>query len=423
MKQSVFYLIAILFVAFLPVACTDDETDLGIDLQDPSSLYKGNHDTITAADINACTIFDSNLLTSGYYTAIVGNYHDATYGDVHAKAFCQVAISGNSGINFTPYTIDSVVLSLVISERYPETTSGHTVHLKINQLAEEIDKDSNYHASDAVGVSSTCFADTSFTIALTDTVIRIKMNSDFTQAITSSAFSDQADFMSKIKGLCLEIVDADSDPAMITFDMAKENSCITVHYSLPDGNNTYKLLLGYVSTTSPSNHFCQFTHTYSGQLQQLHQRSIDSIDGSTKLYMEPLGGTGIKLNINNYVKTFHERHPRAVIHYAELLLPVASDADNYPPQKIIAYKTFSNGSSIFINDYLTAYNGYDGTFDNDKKLYRIRITQHLQQTINQGVDYGTSLFIDGRRSSARRTIFNGPLSSDNPIKIAFIYSE
>ena len=39
-----------------------------------------------------------------------------------------------------------------------------------------------------------------------------------------------------------------------------------------------------------------------------------------------------------------------------------------------------------------------------------------------GADYGTLLMLDGRRSSACRTILNGTQSTD-AVRIAFVYSE
>lgn len=422
MNKNLIFATLLSLLTLAPIACTHDETDMGLNLQDPTTLYNGICDTISANDISAYTIFDTNLLTSSYYTAIVGHYNDDVYGDVSSQIFSQIAISGNSGIDFTPYHIDSVILSLVITERYPIATTSQNIHLKINQLAEAFSKDSNFHSTDSIPISSTCFLDTTLAIAPTDTMIELSLNNDFIAAITAKSFSSQDDFISTIKGICFQIVASESDRAMFTFDFAKEKSGITVHYTLNDASNTYKLLLGYVSTTSPSTHFCHFYHRYSGDLLRLQQGLIDSIEGSNKLYLEPMGGTAVKFNIDGYIKAFHQNHPRAVIHYAELLLPLDVNADAYPPEKIIAYRSYESGLNIFINDFLTNYNGYDGTYHADEKYYRLRITQHMQELLNQGADYGTTLYIDGRRSSARRTILKGT-GTDNPIKIAFIYTE
>ena len=72
------------------------------------------------------------------------------------------------------------------------------------------------------------------------------------------------------------------------------------------------------------------------------------------------------------------------------------------------------------------YKGFDGTYDNTKGYYRMRITQHLQKIMREGRDFGTLLVINGRRSSPARIKLNGASSAataNNPIRIEFIYSE
>ena len=111
-----------------------------------------------------------------------------------------------------------------------------------------------------------------------------------------------------------------------------------------------------------------------------------------------------------------------MIHYAELLLPVNAAADDAKPDRIVAYRRYASGTTIFVNDYLSDNAGYDGHYDAAKGLYRLRITHHLQGLMMAGADYGTLLMLDGRRSSACRTILNGTQSAD-AVRIAFVYSE
>jgi hypothetical protein len=52
----------------------------------------------------------------------------------------------------------------------------------------------------------------------------------------------------------------------------------------------------------------------------------------------------------------------------------------------------------------------------------MRVTRHLQELLRSGVDYGTEIYIDARRSTAYRTVLNGT-STTNPVKVVFVYSE
>jgi hypothetical protein len=153
-----------------------------------------------------------------------------------------------------------------------------------------------------------------------------------------------------------------------------------------------------------------------------------SISGTEKLYLEPLGGTRIRLDMQAFIDQFRTEHPTAVIHYAELLMPVSTGvSDTSMPVRILALKNHADGSSTYVTDanVITnayTYGGFDGYYNREKKQYRLRITRHLQELLRTGKDYGTELIIDARRSSAFRTVINGT-ASDNPIRIDFVYSE
>lgn len=410
---------------FCFTACEDDETELGMSLQDPSSPYKGLHDTICSPDLVASTIFDDSLRTSGYYSAMVGYYNDAVYGKVTARSFIQLAMTGNGGIDFSRnhFTVDSAFLSLTIVDRYPAMTGNQTLRLRITQTAEVVSPDSIYYSTNEVPLSSTVFLDSTLTLAPTDTVVRLTLNSAFRALFSDHAFPSNEELRASLKGLCVECVETSSDPLMLTFDMGQATSGMTLYYQdAVDATQEISLQVGYTSPQSKASHFCQFTHVYSGQFLQLQQGTIDSIDGANQLYLEPLGGMAVQINIDSYVRRFHAAHPRAVIHYAELLLPVNAAADDEKPTRIAAYRRYASGSMIFINDYLSDNRGYDGYYDETNHLYRIRVTHHLQGLMMAGADYGTVLMLEGRRSSACRTILNGSQSTD-AVRIAFVYSE
>lgn len=408
-------------------ACEEDETGLGLGLQDAGSQYAGVRDTITSPDMAAYTVYDDSLRTSGYYTAMAGYYEDATYGRVTARSFVQLALPNNSGLDFSRnhYIVDSAYLSIAVIDRYPALSGSdsRTLHLRITQTSDVVSPDSVYYASSHLPLSTTVFFDSTFSVSAADTVLRLPLGDSFCSLLSDHSFPSHAALQEAVKGLCIECVEADSDPLMLTFDFGKSASGMTLYYQDGDGGTQQEALLaGYTSTQAPATHFSQFRHVYSGPFLQLQQGTLDSIEGSSHLYLEPLSGMAVEINIDSYVQRFHAQHPRAVIHYAELLLPVSSDADDAKPGRIVAYRRYASGSTIFINDYLSNNSGYDGYYDAGKGLYRIRITQHLQGLMMTGADHGTLLMLDGRRSSACRTILNGTQSAD-AVRIAFVYSE
>lgn len=413
-------LIQCLMLIGLTVSCSEKETDLGADFQDPATLYDGISDTISgSAELVAWTTFNDSLRTSGYNTGMIGYYSDAVYGGVTAKTFTQLALSSTGGVDLSNYTIDSVSLALVLDEKFPNDSCS--VNLKISQLSENLHKDSNYYAYSDVATGSVLF---NGNVILPDTLhqISIVLNSTANN-LFKNKFNTPTDFTEATKGLCIELVD-NGTPAMLTINFAATATKMTVYYhDNNDAHSSLDVLLGNGSSSAKATHFSQFLHNYNGEISHT-RNSNDSLPGNIKLYLEPMGGTYVNLNFDNFVKQFHQAHPRAIIHYAELLLPTNVSSDNLKPERIVANKRTSSGSVIPIPDYSSAYtgSGYDGKYQENKGFYRIRITQHLQYLVTDGKDYGTILELFGVRSSARRTIINGTDDS-NPIKIHFIYTE
>lgn len=428
----------LLFLAatLMMTACTDDESNIGTSLQDPGTIYNAQFDTIKGNDIYIATIYDDSLLTSGYTTGMIGRYTDGVYGTVKSTIYTQVAPVNTTGIDFSDrstgtYTIDSAVLYLQLSEVFPDSNS-HTLHLTVKQLDEAINNDSSYISTDQIGATAT-FYDETFTFSPADNgVLRLKLDNDVIIPLIKQQFQSQDDFKERFRGLRIRLED-DSDPLMLTVNFQGSSTLMKVHYTHVSDNatmhDTVNFLVGCNASTSNINHFCHFEHAYgSSPIATLASGALDSLKGTYKIYFEPMGGTMVYLNINGYIQRFHEAHPNAVINYAELLLPTADDADDMKPDQIVAYKQYANGYMLPISDNNSmtspyAYGGFDGTYNVSTGYYRLRISQYMQELLRDGTDYGMMLFLNRRRSSARRTVVNGSAHATNPVRIAIIYSE
>lgn len=416
-------------------SCNEKESDIGIELQDPFTLYNGIRDT---AYMKAYTVFDDSLRTSGYSAGIIGRYQDGCYGNVEAILYNQIALSNSTGIDFDRDSlhIDSVILNIMLEEWYPnndDSTSTYNLHMTVRQLDEAIIDTMTYYAFDELDVNNTtasCLFDDVITCTRQDS-IRIHLDAERFKNIMGGRFSTE-EFMNHSKGIQIRMED-DSDPVMLTINFAASNTKISVFYKYGQNETqrTMDFILGNTATIS-ANHFTHFRHEYPQQFEQLAQGQIDSIEGSQYLYIEPLGGTNIKLDLNDWITAFKEQHPTAVIHHAELILPLADIADNNPPDQILANRTSSSGYTAYIQDLLSSFTNqiYDGKYHEDKGYYRLCVTQHIQQLLRTGKDYGTLLVINARRSSAKRTIINGTdpdkiqgLKDNLPIRIEFIYTD
>ncbi len=429
-KIKKFPLSAVLLAAVLFVAgsCSEKETALGIELQDPNTFYDGVSDTAYGV---AYTVFDDSLLTSGFSSALVGCYSDNQFGNSEAVLFTQVASPNGDGVAFDSYCrIDSVVLSLAITEIYsstPAAKSYRELHFEVYQLAQCMMTDSAYYADDEIPVGDKCFFNDIVRVEETDTmVVNMKLNSNILSLLDNQTYLTAADFDQAMKGLRIRLVN-DGTPQMATVNLAAAATRMTVYYAYQNEDEsvyrTYEFTIGHSAT-----HFSQYKNHYIGTLATFNSNRSDSIDGSRYVYLSPMGGTNVKLDFNAFVQQFKAAHPFAIIHYAELILPVADIAMDKKPELLAALKYYSDGTVVNIPDMYDAltYQGFDGSYNAETGCYRLRITQHLQKLIRNGVDYGTLLILSGRRSSAAHTILNGydaTATANNRIRIHFVYSE
>lgn len=406
-------------IALLPVllmlgclsSCTNEESELGLNLTNNDTQYNGKHHTFTAD--SAFSVRDDSLLTTNYSYCIIGNYHDATFGKVSSTLFTQIALPDNSGsINFNDVLIDSVVLTLVKNQLYPDTNSTYNFHFEVMQLDEAIQNDTLYFSCHTLPVNtSAVFFDSVVTVHPNKDTIRLKLGANINPVLTQNASADQ--FSENAKGLRIRLTNA-GDEGMLSLNLAATATCLTVYYRNSTEDTIemeYPFLVGTGAT-----HFTHFEHDYSGSVTA----GASSIDGNTTLYLEPLGGYNIRIYFDSAIRTFVADHPYAAVHHAELLMPVAAGADAMKPNCIIAMSDYRASVGIPIIDYISS--GVDGNYNSDNNYYRLRVTRYVQDLLRNGGDTGTTLLLDSRINNAARTILNGTTAA-NPIRIEIVYSE
>ncbi|MBO7101101.1 MAG: DUF4270 family protein [Bacteroidales bacterium] len=392
-------------------SCTNEESELGLNIVNGGTRYNGKHHTLTAD--RALSVRDDSLMTSNYSFCIIGNYQDATFGSVQATLFTQIALPDNSGsINFNEVLIDSVVLTLVKDQLYPDTNQTYNFHFEVMQLAEALRSDSVYLSNSELPVNtSAIFFDDDVSVSPDKDTIRLKLNSSINPVLTQNATADE--FTENAKGLRIRLTGA-GDDGMLSLNLSATATCLTVYYRNTTAD-TVESEYPFLAGTSTS-HFTQFTHNYTGSVTA----GADSIDGSQTLYLEPLAGYNIRIYFDSAIRAFVADHPYAVVHYAELLMPVAANADAMKPNCIIAMSNYRASVGTPIIDYISS--GVDGNYNSDSNYYRLRVTRYTQDLLRNGGDLGTTLLLDSRLSNAARTFINGPATT-NPIRIELIYSE
>lgn len=414
MKKLLFPVACLLLIAV--VGCTDEESGLGMNLVDGNTLYNGQQATLTAN--SALSIREDSLTTTNFSFGCIGNYQDATFGRVSATLYTQIALDEHTGsINMAENIIDSVVLTLVKDHTYPDSTATYNFHFEVMHLAEPLLTDTVYYSCDTLAVDPTAkYFDQTVTVAPTDSVVRLKLDNSISTILNQTGSAE--DFITATKGLRIRITDAGND-GMLGINFKATNTCITVYhrYSADDTvDATYPFLLG-----NGTSHFIHFEHDYTSSVTG----GADSIDGTAALYIEPLAGYNLLISFDSAVRAFVAAHPTAVLHHAELLLPVTSPTTPSLPDRILAVAKRDSANDVYTDDLMmdiTSMARFDGTYDASRNCYRLRVTQHLQGLLRAGVDHGTLLVLNSRRSSAARAIINGLSATDHP-RIEFIYTE
>ena len=409
----------LLTLLLLPCACTEEETTIGMDLQDPYTLYQGTRDSIP---LTVYTVLDDSLSTVGYAAGVFGDYSDNNFGSMKAIVYSQI-VAPSEGVRITDdVIIDSVVMTLVVDTMYPvmPDSTPRSLHVIVNQLADVLKPDSSFISTKQLAESDLCFFDGEVTY-LADS-IRLRMNENIYSVLRQSCTYDE--FFNYSKGIAIKL--ADNSQTAVTVDYSASNTRLTLYYHTINIDSTLQFVF---TINSGAEHAMYYEHDYSGTpLAPFAVNRKDSIVGTDKIYLEPLGGTRARINMQPFITSFRTAHPYAVVHYAELILPVnTSVSDTSTPVRILALKNHADGTSAYVTDanVMTnsyTYSGFDGYYNREKKQYRLRVTHHLQELLRTGKDYGTELIIDSRRSSAFRTVINGT-ETTNPIQINFVYSE
>lgn len=401
------------------VSCQDEESGIGMDLQDPATLYHGQRDTLYGTGI---TLYEDSLMTTGYSLGLLGNINDAIFGSASASIFTQIICNSETGFDYTSSTIDSVILSFAINEGDYDTL-GAGFDLSVHRLAEEISSETVYYGFDEIAVAEELFhgrvgLDTNYK---DKHVISVRLSSSLHSLFDGHRYT-QEEFCSAMRGIRITLNNPDT---IVTVSFNDKDTKVSVFRTYVNSDNESTVLQEGFSISTGARHFNHFEHNYVSELSIFNSNKKDSIDGANQMYLDPMGGTRVKLTFDSQIRAFHATHPNAIVHYAELILPVDHSRSPNPADDLLALRQ-DGDSTYYIYDMMDPYrsSGFDGKYHagNGMYFYRINTTQHLQKLLRQGKDEGTLIYINSRRASAKRSVLQG-YNTDQKPHIVLVYSE
>ncbi len=428
--KNILKIIPFLFLPVIIFSCVREESETGIQLQDPNTIINGHR--YDSAKVDISTVYADSSYTQKLSTVVIGYYKDNHFGSVNASVFTQIQFENQKKPDLSgAQSFDSLILSLAFAGYFPktyDTNSSGQIHIQVYQLSDNLDKDKNYKPDDVVSFNESsplwdgnvAFNPTkSLTIdGNTESAqIRIPMPEAFRDYIAKTNWSSNEDFINTLKGLHIRVKQSDeAGNKMGYFNLNSANSGLTLFYKDAEGA---RQKTRYVVDTSLVR-FSNFTHDYSGTA--LANIKTQDIPGNSKIYLENLLGTRIKVNFPDLI-SWGRNKPYA-INQAVLVLPVTGDIDEANIQPgVYCYAYNAEGKIAPVLDSYSSSGIVMSYYDSDKKAYRILLTRHIQNMLNGNYEnWGFLLIPYAEKNTASRVILNGSDFASSGAHLEIIYT-
>lgn len=421
-------------------SCTKKPERIGDNLQpDQNNIGLFYTDTIS---IVAYSVPEDSIRTDSPSNILFGSMNDPVFGTTNAGFFTQVRLSTNGHSFGTNPQLDSLVLQLVYSGSYGDTTTMQT--MQVYELEQAISVDSAYYSSRMLQVGETDYASFEFNPLPTspypfdgDTLtpmIRVPLTPNSTalgEKILNASETDlesTENFKEYFNGLYITPGPVASGGAISYFDLPTNLSKLTMYYS-NDSDDSLRYEFYITSSEARFNHYDhnEFQGASPDFLNQVVQG--DTLAGQQTLYAQAMGGVKTKIRFPNITKMQHPSGNKIIINEAKLIMQASNLAEGYgaPSQMALVINDANDGYQV-IPDQLEGDSYFGGQYKSSIKGYEFRITRYFQDMVladESTENYGLYFLVFGGSSKADRWVFNGtsPASDTlNPLRLQLIYS-
>ena len=437
-KQQLLLALLVLLVGF--VSCKKVPQQIGNSLQPSGNYIKveftGDNDIIAEVD------YVDSLSTKSASLSLLGSMNDPHFGSSDLSFYTQIGLSSNSVKWGEDAVVDSVVLQMVYSGYYGDTTSSMTV--RVYEVLEDMFADSSsYYSNTTLSYNETELANYTFLPrpktksnidddSLTNAVIRIPIDKSLGERFINdetTAFTSNAAFMNYFKGLYLSCEPTTSTGSICYFNLLNNKSFMRVYYH--DNHDTLEYNFNVSNKYVRFNHF---EHDYSTAQAPI---TFNDTTNNKYLYVQSTAGVRSRLIFPNIAKWAEEMNTNVLINEAKLILTGVSDIVNgisndttlfTPPVQLVAVKANADGSYTLLPDQFVGTNYFGGYYDPDTDQVWFRISEYIQDLIlaGSGADnYGIYIYTYSGSFNAKRWIFGGPDNEDpaKRVKLEIVYSQ
>ncbi|MDP1621000.1 MAG: DUF4270 domain-containing protein [Bacteroidales bacterium] len=392
-KLPVVLLIGILLILAI-FSCKKDPYEIGFDLLPPSdTLNVKSTDTIT---VEAFSVIQDSVRTDKVFTLIMGSMMDPVFGRTTAGFYSQVRLS-SEGVDFgSNPVLDSLVLMLPYNGYYGDTLSR--LNVKVYEISDEFSYDSLRYSNQRLATYPTVVADQDFIPRISDSVlvyseklpahlrINLSKKSNYLgQKILNApidALATNQDFIKFFKGVYVTASPVSNNGALLKFNINSGLSKMVVYFH--DGNDPQRDSLSFDLLLNPN--CARFIHIdhhgYLDAREDLKQQILnhDSARGANNLFLQGMGGVKIKLKFP-YLKDFGKGKNIAINEAILQLKNLDPDTTLAPPPSLIMIRQDSAGRVGYLVDDNEGAAYFGGTYDQKKRSYFFRLTQHMQKVL------------------------------------------
>jgi hypothetical protein len=398
-------LIGFLFILAI-YACKKEPYEIGFSLLPPSdTLNVRTTDTVT---VEAFSMRQDSVRTDRTAALTMGSVMDPIFGLTTAGFYAQVRLSAESVDFGTTPVLDSVVLMLFYGSHYGDSLTRQNV--KVYEISQDFYYDSLHYSNQRLATYPTLLADQDFVPRFSDSVMvskqkmapHLRINlSKLTNYLGQKILDAPKDvlasnkvFLKFVKGIYVTASPVSSKGALMNFSIANGVSKMVVYFhngTDPQNDSLhYNLLL-----SENSARFIAIDHQgYLDASQDLKRQILnnDSAQGMNKLFLQGMGGVKIKLKFP-YFKDFAKGKIIAINDAILQLRDMEPNTTLAAPPVLTMIRQDSAGRIGYLVDDNEGSAYFGGTYDQKNHSYFFRMTQHMQNILQNSYSNHFDLFI------------------------------
>jgi hypothetical protein len=400
--------LSVLCLSFLISGCENDTGNIGLVIQ-PIGDKPGiaGFDTTTVA---AFTSTQDSVRADELTYSLLGSCFDPTFGFSQARFLTQVTLSYFPFYPGDTVTIDSVIMSFRVADKYGYLDNTQTVYVK--ELVNDIYYDSLYYTNmDIQGYVSPDVIGTA-TFTPSDTLINIRLDNQIGEKLFEDSLSltNPNKLKEHFKGFYIYTDPVTEKGAILYLNPTHTDTKVSVYYS-----NTILDSLVYAfeiySTTARIN---LYHHDFSqadpsNKILHLNNTSEDSV-----IYLQGMAGVAGKLTfpyLTHWTDTL-----KAAVNLVELIVPVEMDDPNKlqftAPAKLQIFTRTEDGLYHSIPDMLMTSTYFGGNYDLENFLYSFNVTEAYKQYVyREKDDLVFYLLPNNYASTSERIILSSGINS------------